>query len=128
MTPHLRHPLKLCDDRDPLFPVQAFFNAIGDDSLLDIMGHLAKRQGAGINDCVCSFPSDLDPTDVPFEGVRFVLFGDVAVITLEQFASWLDLVGDSYCAAHPKRAHRMTALVQEFRRTLASGSHPASSG
>jgi hypothetical protein len=120
-----RQALEIVGDWDPHFPVQAFFNAISDDSLLDIVGHLVGRQGAGINDCVCLFPSDLDPGEVPFEGVRFSLFDDKVVISLSQFADWLDHVGASYCQAYPSQAHRMTARVIEFRQSLAAESPPS---
>jgi hypothetical protein len=116
--------LNICEDWDAEFPVQAFFNAISDDSLLDIVGHLVKRQGAGINDCVCLFPSDLDPQEIPFEGVRVSLFDDQVVITLQRLAECLDHLSASYGRAYPQRAHRMTALVEGFRQSLADQAAP----
>jgi CDI immunity protein len=113
-----RLPLKLCGDWDPEFPVQAFFNAISDDALVDIVTHLVKWQGYSSDYCHCRFPADLDPAEPKFEGVRFSHFDDTIVITEGRFADVLTLVCGSYQEADPAGAIAMSELVGEFRQTI----------
>jgi hypothetical protein len=121
-----RQPLKLCGDWEPLFPVQALFNAISDDSLLDVVRHLLNRQGYSSDYCHCHFPADLDPQEPTFEGVQFSHFDDVIVITEAQFADVLDRVLLSYHAVDRTRAVVMSQLVSEFRQSISVLEHPKS--
>jgi CDI immunity protein len=119
-----RHPLKLCEDRDALFPVQAFFNAIGDASLVDIITHLVKRQGYSSDYCHCRFPGDLDPAEPTFNGVRFSHFDDVVVIAEDQFADILDMVAASYSGVDPAGAVLIEKLASDFRDDINEPTHP----
>jgi hypothetical protein len=119
-----RHPLKLCDDWDPLFPVQAFFNAISDDSLVDIIAHMVKRQGYSSDYCHCRFPGDLDPAEPTFKHVRFSHFDDVVVIAEDQFADILDLVAASYSGVDPAGTALIANLASEFRHDISEPTRP----
>jgi CDI immunity protein len=113
-----RQPLKLCGDWEPLFPVQALFNAISDDSFLDIVRHLLNRQGYSSDCCHCHFPADLDPQEPTFEGVLFSHFDDVIVITEAHFADVLDRVLASYQHVDPTGADVLSKLLAEFRQSI----------
>jgi CDI immunity protein len=112
MTSH-RQALKRCGDWDPEFPIQAFFNAIGDDALVDIVTHLVKRQGYSSDYCHCRFPEDLDPAEPKFEGVRFSHFNDTLVVTEDCFADVLRIVIESYQVVDPAGVR-----VVEFRQSI----------
>jgi CDI immunity protein len=116
--PTQRPRLKICGDWEPLFPVQALFNAISDDSFLDIVRHLLNRQGYSSDYCHCHFPADLDPQEPTFEGVLFSHFDDVTVITETQFADVLDLVILDYRAVDCSGAAVLSQLLSEFRQTI----------
>jgi hypothetical protein len=123
-----RQPLKLCTDWEPLFPVQALFNAIGDDGLLDVVKHLLNRQGYSSDYCHCHFPADLDPQEPTFVGVLFSHFDDVIVITEVQFADVLDAVLASYQPVDPAGAAIMSELVNEFRQSIGDAPHTIRQG
>jgi CDI immunity protein len=116
--PTQRPRLKICGDWEPLFPVQALFNAIGDDSFLDVVRHLLNRQGYSSDYCHCHFPADLDPQAPTFDGVQFSHFDDVIVITETQFADVLDRVILDYRAVDDAGAFVLSRLVSEFRHTI----------
>jgi hypothetical protein len=118
-----RQPLKLCTDWEPLFPVQALFNTIGVDSLLDIVRHLLNRQGYSSDYCHCHFPADLDPQEPTFKGVQFSHFDDVIVITEAHFADVLDTVLASYHPVDPAGADTLTKLLAEFRQSISEPPH-----
>jgi CDI immunity protein len=122
--PTQRPRLKICGDWEPLFPVQALFNAIGDDSFLDIVRHLLNRQGYSSDYCHCHFPADLDPQEPTFEGVLFSHFDDVIVIAESQFADVLDRVILTYHAVDRTGAASLSQLVAEFRQSISVPEHP----
>jgi hypothetical protein len=119
-----RQPLKLCGDWEPLFPVQALFNAISDDSFLDVVRHLLNRQGYSSDYCHCHFPADLDPQEPTFQGVLFSHFDDVIVITEAQFADVVDLVISDYRTIDDAGAFVVSRLVAEFRHTISASERP----
>lgn len=86
-------------DDDSLFPVQAFFNALGDATFVDTLSDLLQGVGHGVNEAHCEFPADLDPGEPPFEGVRFRLFEDEVVVSRETFERFLLAA----CAAQVRR-------------------------
>jgi CDI immunity protein len=91
----------ICDDWDPKFPIQAFFNAISDSDFVTVVSNLMKQVGHCDNDACCIFPSSLDPDEEVFEGVRFSLFNDRIVIDNSSFLSYLALACESYVGSHP---------------------------
>ena len=98
-------------DDPSLFPVQAFFNAIGDASFVQVIDHLTSRVGYSINDADCTFPADLDPGDEPFDGVRFSLFEEDKVISIEQLNDYVRRVCDAHRAHHPEDEERIEQLL-----------------
>lgn len=83
------------------FPVQAFFNAIPVIFFVECMESLAKGVGSNINGADCSFPGDLDPGDESFSGVRFRIFEDEVVLTIEELLGFAQAACDSYLRYHP---------------------------
>jgi CDI immunity protein len=116
-----RQPIKLCSDWEREFPVQAFFNAISDDALLDIVSHLLKRQGYSSDYCHCRFPADLDPNEPTFEGVRFSHFDDSLEITERRLAEVLDMVCETFQTVDQPATREMAKLVIEFRQSISGG-------
>lgn len=101
-------PIVLGDD---LFPVQAFFNAMSDRNLISTLEEFSKGIGAGFNDAVCEFPSELDPGDEPFEGVRFYIFEEEVILSKSDFMKILGEVCLIYAARHPSDEIRIQELV-----------------
>jgi hypothetical protein len=102
--------ITLKDER--LFPVQAFFNAIADSSLVQVVDHLTKGIGYSVHDAHCRFPADIDPGEEPFDGVRFSLFEDSVVIGMSQLHHFLAIVSNRYSESHPKDKEVLNQLLQ----------------
>ena len=105
--------LSIVGDDDPLFPIQAFFNAIGDHSFIETIARLLKGIGAGFDDVFCEFPSDLDPGEEPFEGVRCALYEDEIVVDLDTFGRFLKLACENYVREHPEDKAQIDSLLQK---------------
>lgn len=97
--------IEIEDER--LFPVQAFFNAISDNAFVRIMLDLKRGVGSGVNDCFCEFPNELDPGEEPFEGVRFSLFEDEVVLSLNELNKYIDQVCEVHLADFPEDRERL---------------------
>ena len=104
-------PNRLNLEYAPLFPVQAFFNAISDDSLIRAVGCLTNGIGYCSNEVACNFTADLDPDEEPFDGVRFSLFEDSIIISLEQLRHFLELVCSGYVDNHPQDKQKINDLL-----------------
>jgi len=99
----------------PLFPVQAFFNAVSDSSFVRVIRDLKRGVGASVEDCHCEFPDDIGPDELPFDGVRFVLYEDEVILTLQELAEILKAV----CEVQEKRLPEQRVEL----RALWSGVH-----
>lgn len=108
--------VQVVGDEDLLFPVQAFFNAIGDSSFLRIIANLASGIGAGIDDVYCEFPSDLNEDEETFEGVRCSLYEDEVVVDRDTFFSFLRLAAAAYIEKHPEESARVDAILSSMLR------------
>jgi CDI immunity protein len=115
--PERREPLKLCQDRDPLFPVQAFFNSVSDVSFLYVMTHISKGVGFSSDYCHCRFPADFEPHDnePTFHGVQFSLFEDIVVISYDDFANYFEMDCLNYLAKHPSETEAVHAILTMVR-------------
>lgn len=94
-------PTRLTIDDSRLFPVQAFFNAVGDSSFVKMIDHLTRGIGYTSDEAHCRFPSDLDPGEESFAGVRFTLFEDQVLLNKEQLRTFLTEACAAYAATHP---------------------------
>jgi CDI immunity protein len=103
--------LKLYDDWDPLFPVQAFFNSVSDASFVATMAHISNGHGCSTDYCHCRFPSDVGPNEPSFDGVQFSLFKDAVVISYRDFADYFSQVCRDYLAQHPTDADLIVNIV-----------------
>ena len=106
--------LNFVKDNDPLFPVQAFFNAISDDSFVRTVENLSKNIGAAFDDCDCEFPGDLDPGDETFEGVRFSLFEEEVVVDQNTFQRFLRLACEEHLRRHPQDSHAINESLSSI--------------
>ena len=86
-----------------LFPVQAFFNAISDDSFLKTLEAFSKGVGASFDDCHCEFPNDLDPDDEPINGIQFALYDQEVVVSSDEFVGYLEKVCDKFLLEYPDK-------------------------
>jgi hypothetical protein len=86
---------------DNLFPVQAFFNAMSEDSFIQTLEAFSNGVGASFNDCHCEFPGDLGPDDDPIAGVQFALHDQEIVISNSEFLKYLTLTCKSYASERP---------------------------
>jgi CDI immunity protein len=103
--------MKLCGDRDPLFPVQAFFNSVSDDSFLRALACITQSTGFSTDYCHCRFPTDLDPEELRFEGVQFSLFQDVIVIPHHDFVTYLGMACQSYLEVRADDSQNIAKLL-----------------
>lgn len=85
------------------FPVQTFFNALSNDTFVRTIDHLLSGVGHSVNECDCSFPDDLDPDDERFEGVRFSIFEEELVISLDELRSFVIQACRSQLAIVPEQ-------------------------
>jgi hypothetical protein len=106
--------LRISDSR--LFPVQVFFNAIGDDQFHDVLGDLSRGVGRGFDEVVALFPGDVDPSEEPFEGVKFRHFEEEVVLDFPTFLQYLSQAADSYVNGHPEERLEVERLLTEARR------------
>jgi hypothetical protein len=108
----IRKRIIIGNDRDPLFPVQAFFNSISDSSFVSIVSSLVKKIGYCTDNACCAFPGDLDPGEEVFEGVRFSLFEDVAIIDSKSFLNYLELVCNEHIKFCPDDEEEIRELLK----------------
>ncbi|MFO0883541.1 MAG: ribonuclease toxin immunity protein CdiI [Pirellulales bacterium] len=104
-------PERLRIDDDQLLPVQAFFNAIGDESFVRVIDALISGVGYAINDCDCSFPSDLDPGEEVFHGVRFSLFEQSIVISPQELARYIKTASERFIEQHPAEQENVARIL-----------------
>jgi hypothetical protein len=97
-----------------LFPVQAFFNAIPDDSFLKVIESFSKNVGASFNDCYCEFLGDLDSEDIPIDGIQFSLYEQEVVISKINFLSYLTRVCDIFLHDNPNKKENIERLLNSI--------------
>lgn len=94
----MKNPIVLKKD---LFPVQAFFNAIPERSFTRVLNDFANGIGAGFDDAVCEFASEIEEGEEPYEGVKFYIFDKELIISFESFIDYLSQVCSNYLKLHP---------------------------
>jgi hypothetical protein len=110
-------PTRLTLSNPALFPIQAFFNAVSDDSFVHVVDCLTSGIGFHIDETDCMFPSDLDPGEEPFDGVQFSIFEDNVVISLAQLREYLDTICRHHIASHPEDMAIITQLLARSAHT-----------
>ncbi|WP_147443944.1 ribonuclease toxin immunity protein CdiI [Corallococcus sicarius] len=103
--------VSLVDDDDPLFPVQAFFNAVGDGDFVEVVDALVSGVGRCSNDVCCEFPGDLDPGEPVFDGVRCSLFEDSVVVGRDVFFEFMLEACRAYVRAHRAETDVLRGLL-----------------
>jgi hypothetical protein len=107
-------PDRLNLDDNSLFPVQTFFNAIGDASFIRVMNSLTNGVGYSINECDCSFPGDLDPCEETFQGVRFSLFEQSAVISNQELVGYIKKVCKDFVEMYPEEEKKISDILDRL--------------
>lgn len=107
-------PDRLTIDDESLFPVQAFFNAVGDESFIRVMDSLTNGVGYSINECDCSFPGDLDPGEEVFQGVRFSLFEQSVVISTQELARYIKEVCKGFVDRKPTEQDSVARILSRL--------------
>jgi hypothetical protein len=97
-----------------LFPVQAFFNAVSDSSFLQVMRSLIAGTGYSINDAHVRFPSDLDPDEATFEGVRFSIYEDTVTLSLRELKSYIRHLTTDFAREHPEEKEATTHILNRL--------------
>ncbi|MCM3025303.1 ribonuclease toxin immunity protein CdiI [Bacillus safensis] len=99
--------------RDEHFPVVAFFNAITDDSFVNVVQHLSTGVGYGINDVDCTFPNDLEPDEEPFHGVLFALHDDEVIVDYQTFYYYLEQACNTYITEYPQDKKTISEVLRK---------------
>lgn len=99
---------------DNFFPIQTFFNAIGHESFGRCVNSLLDGVGYSINDCDCSFPSDLDPDEDPFDGVRFSVFEDEVVISEASLREYIKLACQAQLSLVPDQKNEVETILEKL--------------
>lgn len=99
---------------DEFFPIQTFFNALGDDSFVRAANLLLDGVGYSINDCDCSFPGDLDPDEEPFDGVRFSIFEDEVVISEASLRSYVKEACEMQLSLAPSQRSEINSILEKI--------------
>ncbi|WP_241503518.1 ribonuclease toxin immunity protein CdiI [Bacillus safensis] len=95
------------------FPVVVFFNAITDDSFVNIVQHLSTGVGYGINDVDCTFPNDLEPGEEPFHGVLFALHDDKVIVDYQTFYYYLEQASNTYITEYPQDKKTISEVLRK---------------
>src|SRR4051812_2518787 len=104
-------PTRLTLKDSKMFPIQAFFNAIGDSSFIEMVDYLTRRVGYSINVAHVRFPTDLDPDEEPFEGVRFSIYEDNIVIPISKLKEILQQLVLDFERSHPDSKDELARLI-----------------
>ena len=104
-------PDRLSLNEDRLFPVQCFFNAVSDFNFVEVIGRLLQGVGHGADYAHCTFPSDLDPGEEVFDGVRFSIFEDSVILTDEEFRYFIREACKSYLVSHPAEWDSISSML-----------------
>lgn len=91
---------------------------MSDWSFISTLEAFSNSIGAGFNDAVCEFPSEIEPGDESFEGVKFYIFDEELVISGADFLSILEQVCSIYLARHPADRDRVSKLCRKIRAEL----------
>ncbi|MBU8895428.1 hypothetical protein KRR26_07420 [Corallococcus sp. M34] len=103
--------ISIVSDFDPLFPMQAFFNAIGAGEFVDVIEGLLNGVGRGLDGVDCDFPGDLDPGEPRFDGVRFSLYEDVVIAGCPVFRQFLVEACRAHVREHPEDKQKLESLL-----------------
>lgn len=103
---------------EELFPVQAFFNAMPARSFTRMLTAFCSGVGAGFNDATCEFPGELEEGEAQFEGVRFQIFDESAVISNSEFLKILSQVCAMYVDQHLKERDVVRDLIGQLSERL----------
>jgi CDI immunity protein len=98
------------------FPVLAFFNAISDDSFMRVIENLSQEIGYAINDVDCTFPSDLEPDEDPFNGVMFALHDEEIIINHVEFYYYLELASLNFIRENPDYKSNITIILNLLKK------------
>lgn len=107
-------PDRLTVDDESLLPVQAFFNAVSDESFLHVIDSLVNGAGCVINDCGCLFPGDLDSGDEIFAGVQFFLFEQTVVISNQELAGLIKEVCRRFADRNPAEQGNVARILSRL--------------
>lgn len=103
---------------ESLFPVQAFFNAMPDRSLVRTLTAFCSGVGAGFNDAVCEFPDELDEGEPRFDGVRFEIFNESVIVSSAEFLEILSKVCATYVERYPDERGTVHELTKQLAERL----------
>lgn len=84
------------------FPAIAFFNAIKNIEFMDTIEQISKEIGRGFDEVDCSFSTDLEPDEEPFEGVEFALGNQEVILDYKTYFYYLELACLKYVNEFPK--------------------------
>jgi hypothetical protein len=97
-----------------MFPVQSFFNSVGDSSFVSVIRCLCSLVGYSIDDADCTFPGDLDHDEEKFDGARFSIYDNVIIISLDELYRILQSVVDE----HLSRNHRDQDVILQHMKIM----------
>jgi hypothetical protein len=103
---------------EKFFPVQAFFNEISHLGFIDVVDHLTRGEGYGLNVAVCTFPAHMDDYEryveragKPLEGIEFSFFDDDVVLDVPTFRRFLTMACDAHVKRHPEDRAKIEELL-----------------
>jgi hypothetical protein len=104
---------------EKFFPVQAFFNEINHLNFVDVVDHLTRGIGYGMEDSGgCTFPSDMDDYEryveregKPLEGIEFSVDDDDVVLDVPTFRRFLTMACDAHVKRHPEDRAKIEELL-----------------
>ncbi|NNC15319.1 hypothetical protein D7Y27_20330 [Corallococcus sp. AB004] len=107
--------LSLVSDRDRLFPVQAFFNAINASEFVDTYRNLLNGIGYGFEGILsCEFPGSLDPWEERFDGVRFSIYEEEVIVDYSVFVRFALTWAQAHVKAWPEDKAELEAILKDL--------------
>ena len=101
---------------ESLYPLIGFFNAISTSSFVETIKHLAEGVGVVIEYNGCYFPTDLEPNEEVFEGVKFSeeYLHEEIIVSYAVVYKYMAAVCDIFAQEHPETAAELRASLKNF--------------
>lgn len=101
---------------ESLYPLIGFFNAISTSNFVGTMKHLAESISVVIEYNGCYFPTDLEPGEDTFEGVKFSeeYLQEEIIVSHDLVYRYMEAVCEMFVKEHPETATELCESLEIF--------------
>lgn len=103
---------------ESLYPLIGFFNAISMSNFVETMKHLSEGISIVIEYNGCYFPTDLEPGEDIFEGVKFSeeFLQEEVVVSYDVVYKYMQEVCEMFIKEYPEKANELYEILNIFAR------------